>query len=215
MGDTQFISDISTAFVRIDSYLTDEINRLNQKKISVTQAQDNQNRLLLLNQNYTSRVYQYIKMIMVVIIMLLVLLIVRSISSYIPSPIANILSIVVIVVAVGLIVSLYNDMSRRNILDYNQIDAPNPTSYVNQKDIQNQLAINSAKGDLIGSINLGGCTGPQCCASGTIWDPQTQSCIVGCDSGKHWDFSLKTCSPFTTMAQAYGEGFGDYSFYVK
>jgi hypothetical protein len=180
--DSVVLNTVSQSISSINGIISQEQTRLNQKQAAVKTAQDNQNRLVALNQNYSSRTQQYIKMVLLLVAVLLAILALKYLDGVIPPTVNTLLGIVVVSVGIIYMFILYEQLRERDNIDYNQLVFSPPK----KKDLSgNDLAKNSNIGDLIGSIDLGECIGPACCASGTIWDVSSQTCIV------------KTKEPFT------------------
>jgi len=174
---SSLLSSINASIDRANTIINSEKSRLNAKSSSIKQAQDNQNRLILLNQNYSSRVNQYIKMILVVVLMLAAILIIRNYMQFLPAAVVNMLSIIVVSLTLIYLFMLYNDLMNRNNLDYNQVEQPPP---LNSSSKQKTINANALAGDLIGEISM--CAGPACCATGTRWDDNNSQCIPSSSS---------------------------------
>jgi hypothetical protein len=60
---------------------------------------------------------------------------------------------------------------------FDEINLDGPT-VLTPNQLANQLKTNANAGNLLGSINLAGCVGNDCCSTGTVWDPSNSVCIV-------------------------------------
>jgi hypothetical protein len=182
----------------INEVLQKEDARLETKKKSIDYAKDSKNRLISMNDNYSKRMQEYTKIIIVVIVSLLLFLGILLLKKKFPSAPDGLFTVIaIIILSVGLIYSykIYIKIMSR---DPNNFDEINPESPVvlSQAEIDKALAASIANGDLTGSLSLGQCVGPNCCdSSGTIWNVTQQKCIP----------AATTSQAFTTLAQAIGE----------
>jgi hypothetical protein len=66
---------------------------------------------------------------------------------------------------------------------FDQIDLDGP-SILSPDQISKQKAAAGKSGNLLGSINLNGCIGNDCCSIGTVWDASGGVCVVESDIQK-------------------------------
>ena len=104
--DSTLLNNIGSSITTVQGIINEEKDRLDKKKLSIQQAEDNQNRLILLNQNYSSRVNQYIKMILVIVVTLGLLLIIRSYMHFLSEPVINLLCVIIIAVTLFFLFNL-------------------------------------------------------------------------------------------------------------
>jgi hypothetical protein len=66
-------------------------------------------------------------------------------------------------------------ISSRDKMDFDKIATTSP-KILSTSEIAAQLKENQTSGDILGSLNLGGCIGSSCCDTGTVWDISGQMC---------------------------------------
>lgn len=189
----------NTVYAEINQVLSQEDARLNEKELSIEKAKTSKQRLISMNDNYSKRMQEYIKMIMVAIVSLLLFLGMLLLKNKIPGvPEGLFLVLAIIIISAGGIycIIIYNNLMNRDPTNFDEINPASPV-VLSQAEIDRALAASNASGDITGSLNLGGCTGPSCCdttdrgGNKAQWDPDTKKCI-GVDA-------------FTSLAQAIGE----------
>jgi hypothetical protein len=193
----------------VQGIVNTETQRLQSKQASITQAKISQERLIELNQSYSKRYGQYIYMLQVIVVALLLLFIIALVKKFIPvlpDGLTDTLTILIIGAAICYCIYIYNGILGRDNMDFDKISS-NSANLLTQAQIAKQLAANQKSGNLLGSVNLGNCSGESCCGEGSKWDVTTQMCIPDCSGGlPNWNSSTKTCESFTTLSSAYGLG---------
>jgi len=163
-----------------------EKTRLLQKKQNVDNALESRKRAALLNESYRQRYYQYIRMIIVVIVTLVIYVALVFLSrafSFIPSFIFDILYVIIFAAGVFVCYFIYLEINSRDKMYFDQIDLDGP-SILSPDQISKQKAAAGKSGNLLGSINLNGCIGNDCCSTGTVWDASGGVCVVESDIQK-------------------------------
>jgi hypothetical protein len=163
-----------------------EKTRLLQKKQNVDTALESRKRAALLNESYRQRYYQYIRIIIVVIVTLAVYVALVFLSrafSFIPSFIFDILYVIIFAVGFFVCYFIYLEINSRDKMYFDQIDLDGP-SILSPDQISKQKADAGKSGNLLGSINLNGCIGNDCCSTGTVWDVSGGVCVVESDIQK-------------------------------
>lgn len=163
-----------------------EKTRLLQKKQNVDTALESRKRAALLNESYRQRYYQYIRMIIVVILTLVIYVVLVFLSrtfSFIPSFIFDILYIITFAVGFFVCYFIYLEINSRDKMYFDQIDLDGP-SILSPDQISKQKVAAGKSGNLLGSINLNGCIGNDCCSTGTVWDVSGGVCVVESDIRK-------------------------------
>ena len=158
----------------VDGIVTNEINRLNDKKQTIDAAITTQKRMVQMNDSYIKRQRDYTK-ILVAISVGIVLMIFAAYFSYTSEsfrPLATIIDIVIIVAVFIYCFWTYYDMSARDNIYYDQLyvyGSPSPPQYYEE------AKLNAASVDASGNT----CTGPACCSAivGTTWDASGNVCI--------------------------------------
>jgi hypothetical protein len=207
----------------VNSMVVAEQNRLQQKKFLIDQALDGRKRLVTLNDSYRLKYTQYIKIILVLIVTLIVWIVLNKLAEmgFLPDPFYTVL--VVITIAVGGFVCyfIYLDILSRDNMNFNAINVPAPVKLTPDQIKKSQEAAANS-GNLLGTINFGGCIGAECCSDGSKWDAGNSVCIG--NSLSYGASTTYTRSPFTTLSISYNVGeikkpisanspneYGDYS----
>jgi ElaB/YqjD/DUF883 family membrane-anchored ribosome-binding protein len=157
----------------VDGIVTNEINRLNDKKQTIDAAITTQKRMVQMNDSYIKRQRDYTK-ILVAISVGIVLMIFAAYFSYTSEsfrPLATIFDIVIIVAVFIYCFWTYYNMSGRDNIYYDQLyvyGSPSPPQYYEE------AKMNAASKDASGNT----CTGPACCSAtaGTTWDASGNVC---------------------------------------
>jgi hypothetical protein len=188
-----------TIYTAINEVLSNEDARLNDKALSIENAKTSKQRLISMNDNYSKRMQEYIKIIMVAIVSLLLFLGILLLKTKIPGvPEGFFLVLSIIIISAGAIycIIIYKNLMNRDPTNFDEINPAAPV-VLSQAEIDRALAASNASGDLTGALNLGGCIGPSCCdttnygGNKTEWDPNTKKC--------------KGVDAFTSLAEAIGE----------
>ena len=161
--------------------ITTEKQRLDLKKKTVDDALYSQQRMIDLNNSFRERYTDYTKILVIFVITLVAFLgimILQKNLTIIPSILFTILSILVLVVGLFTVYFKYSDTTVRDKLNYSQLDLA-PPDLPTPAQVTAEQAKNAAAGNLLGTINIGGCVGPQCCSGNTIWDTVNSVCMIG------------------------------------
>lgn len=157
----------------VDGIVTNEINRLNDKKQTIDAAITTQKRMVQMNDSYIKRQRDYTK-ILVAISVGIVLMIFAAYFSFISEsfrPLATIIDIVIIVAVFIYCFWTYYNMSSRDNIYYDQLYVyGNPST----PQYYDEATMNTAAKDASGNT----CTGPACCSAtaGTTWDASGNIC---------------------------------------
>jgi hypothetical protein len=189
------ISQILTNQSQVSNIVNTELERLKDKKTSVDQAIIGQQRIVTLNDNYRQRYAQYINIIVVICITLVLiigLITLENTFTFIPSYVFETLMAFIFIGGLYLCYVFYSLIQSRSNMDFNKLNLPGPVSLSPaQLEAQKQAAAKS--GNLLGTINLYGCIGPECCGNNTQWDSGNSICLP----------NGETYSGFTTMTISY------------
>jgi hypothetical protein len=164
--------------VTIAEILDVEVDRLNNRKIAIDNAEEERKRIVRFNKSGTERKQAYNNLYLVIVIVLFILVCIKLLYQFdfIPDTLLDIL--MVAVVSGGLIycMMLYADILNRSNMDFSQIEfekvAPKTQS---QKDKEELDRIKS--GDLINTSSTGKCVGPACCPSDSTYNPTFKICV--------------------------------------
>jgi len=186
---------------RVIEILNRENNRLVSRKQLIDQASETQDHINQLNDSARKRFSAYNSILIVLIITFGLYYLLSSLYSYgISSMLLD--SLIVIVFAVGIIISLYYyaDISTRDNMDFDRIQLPDPqpkTLEQQRQDAQKAYA----SGNLMGGTG-NQCVGSQCCPSGSIFSVTLNKCVVDipCTGAKvkFWTGADLSCSTLPT-----------------
>jgi hypothetical protein len=204
-------SNLHTDQANVLRVVTTEKQRLDDKKDSVNNAIAGQRRLISLNDSQRMKNNDYTTILMILVIcfsILIALSIINKLVPVIPSIIIYVLYILVSVTAVIMIYTKYADIISRDNINYNEIDLQgpkiiDPVQLANQTEEAAAAAQDSPNANLLSTINFGGCVGPTCCDSGTVWNSENSVCRPSSSSSSS---SSSAPSPFTTLDTAYMNG---------
>jgi hypothetical protein len=188
----------------VQGILINEAQRLSLKKGKIDSAIDGQKRIIALNDSYRARYAAYIKMLLIIIIGLVVCIVLNVVSkllTFIPSAIFDILIAIVIFITLYICYIMNLDIIGRDNMDFDKLKVPSPAQ-MTPGELAKSQADAAKRGDLLNTINIGGCIGPSCCNVGTNWDAGNSVCV-----GNTYSFgSVSTKSGFTTISLSYNIG---------
>jgi hypothetical protein len=194
------VSNVSEPILIHQNDLTNIVNnetkRLNLKKDSIENATTTQKRMIQMNDSDGKKNAEYIKMVIAGVIVLVIMIGLILLTRMFPFISGIVILIIVLLISVYIIycVHKYNVISSRDKMDFDKLATTSP-NILTSSQIDSTLKANQASGNLLGSLNLGGCIGSSCCDVGTVWDISGQMCIP-----------LRIVSGFTTLNTAYKKG---------
>ena len=174
-----------------------------QAKMLSTQAELNsainsKSREAALEQSNAARMAQYSYLMSIVVIALMICGVFMAIKFFLlSSVIFDILSGIVLVIAIYWAYLIYADIQQRSLTDFSEL-SDSSSKLIDKTGLidassQPQLSSTSTSGVL--SVTPTVCTGSNCCAVGTIWN-DVQSKCVGNVVSQYESFSLSTSSLF-------------------
>jgi len=165
---------------QVSKIVTTEKDRLLEKKQIIDNALVGKQRAISLNDSFQQKqsAYNNIKIVWIFALALVVLFsILQTKLDYIPSIVFSLGIITILVGVVLYSLNSYIEIRRREKVNYNSLDLPDPAARSKQElDEANKNSTDKDK-DLLAGINLFGCVGPKCCSSGTIWDNDSLKCV--------------------------------------
>lgn len=173
-----------------------ETDRLTKQKASIDDALDDKRRLLNLNDAYRKRTTSYTYIVMGITAAALCMIGISFLP--IPSVFTNILYVFIIMGVFILIVYRYDEIAKRNKLDYDELDLPSMGTGAGnvsaETAAENKAAAQDAGklSDVVTSGSTGSCANEACCSSGTTWNAAKGKC--------------ESQSAFTTLDEAYSAG---------
>ena len=111
----------------IADVINNEYSRLSTKKLEVDTAIAGQQRAVLLNESYKKRFSRYTQMVMIIsftILLYLGILVLKKVLPVIPEWILDVLFGLILCVAVLYCISIIQEISVRNITNYDELDLP-------------------------------------------------------------------------------------------
>ena len=155
-----------------------EVDRLNNRKVAIDNAEEERKRIVRFNKSGTERKQAYNNLYLVIVILLGILLGIKLLYQvdFIPDTILDIL--MVAVVSVGLIYCLwmYTDILRRSNMDFSQIEfdreVPKSQAQINKEELDRVKS-----GDLIAIGSVDKCVGPACCPADSTYNPTFKICV--------------------------------------
>lgn len=153
----------------MEKIVNDETVRLQAKQNSIEYVKTSQDRLIMLNENYSKVYYAYLKIIGIIVLTLLIV----SIMVYFSIPIV----LIIIIGGLGILWCLFalSDIYSRDNMNFDEIKIP--SLIITPQQAQQSLVINKANGYLVQSVDSQSCVGSACCSISTAWDASLQQCI--------------------------------------
>jgi len=185
--------------------VVDEENKRIQKNIQTTETNLlTKKRTMNFTENQRLRTEQYNEMLYVFVLCLAVIIIAIIAFRYFPFLPDFILQIFIVLIgAIGVIriFNIYINLQSRSHLNYNELklDSPNVSS---PEEAEQKKKAAAKSGDLLGSIDIGGCRGAACCdkTQGAVWNESSRKCI------KNVDEAAETAEEFTVERMKYNKG---------
>lgn len=192
---------VLTHQTELNEIVQTESQRLQEKKASIDDARESQKRLIHFNNSYNQRYLFWTKIITVVVFTLVVYMIFSTVEGFfpfIPGFVFDILNIITFCIGGFICYYIYLDIYRRSNMDFNQLDL-DPPKKASPQEIQAAQNAAAQSGDLLGTLDITNCVGPQCCGPNTIWDAPSAVCIKG-------NIVTGNVAGFTTLTDGYLNG---------
>lgn len=182
-----------TGILDISGIVHNEQARLDKKATGIKTALSSQNRIILLNQSYASRMKEYSFMIMIIAMTIVTIVSILVIKDILPASLVNIL--IVLVGGGGGIWALYiyYGIQQRDNVDFDKIYSTPPKSAMDTSG--NAFTDNINAGNISYALGLTTndvCTGNSCCPPNFVYSSDLNVCVP--------------IQPFTSMQQAYSSG---------
>ena len=168
--------------------IVDAENKRIQRNIQTTETNLlTKKRTMNFTENQRLRTEQY-NQILYVFVLSLALISIAVVSfqyfPFLPDFILQIFIVLVGVIGLIRILNLYTTLQGRSHLNYNELKLAGPNVSSPEEAEQKKKAA-AKSGDLLGSIDIGGCRAAACCDttenSGVIWDEPSRKCIKKVD----------------------------------
>ena len=176
--------------------IVDAENERIKKNIKTTETNLlTKNRKMKFIDNKRQRAEQYNKILYVFIIILSLIIIAIIGFQYLPFLPDFILQIFIVIVgSIGLvkIFNIYRELQTRSHLDYNELKLTAP-NVMSSEEVDKKQKAAAKSGDLLGSIDIGGCRGAECCdtESDVIWSESSRKCIPKPTTAETEEFTVE------------------------
>jgi hypothetical protein len=164
---------------KMNNIVSTELDRLNKKKQNVDLAIEGQKRMVKLNDSYRKKYSYYVKIIILIIVFLSIFVLINVISKYltfIPSFVFDIFYFLLAVTLVFTIYFIYLDIIWRDNMNFDELTF-NPPNITDPNAVALAKQQSSKLGNLLGTIDVIGCVGNNCCDPATsIWDSGNSVC---------------------------------------
>ncbi len=172
-----FVVTIYIMSTTVADVLDEEVNRLNNRKVAIDEAEEERKRILFFNTSATERQKAYNNIYLVIVVMLFVVVIIKMIYQFGFVPDAILDTLIVFVISAGLIYSLilYSDIIKRSNMDFSRLDLGTiPVKTEKQKeseiDAGNLSAVQGTSAD-------GKCNGAACCTDDQTYNDVFSVCV--------------------------------------
>ena len=176
--------------------IVDAENERIQKNIKTTETNLlTKNRKMKFIDNKRQRAEQYNEILYVFIITLSLIIIAIIGCQYLPFlPDIIVQLFVIIVGSFGLvkIFNIYRNLQSRSHLDYNKLKLDGP-KLMSPEEVAKKQQAAAKSGDLLGSIDIGGCRGAECCDTerDVVWSESSRKCIPKPTTAETEEFTVE------------------------
>jgi hypothetical protein len=157
-----------------------EQDRIAKKQAAMATTTTTQQRVLDLNDSNRKKMIEYTKILLIFVAALFLFFVLQKLNAWfpeIPDWIVDYSAILIFSIAAIYSLVIYIKMQGHEPTNFDQIYMPPPRMLTpSQRAAQEAEAAKS--GNLLGTVNLGQCTGAACCASGTYWDISSGMCVL-------------------------------------
>lgn len=189
-----------TSIMDISGIIYSEKDRLNQKSVGIQRAIDSQNRMIVLNQSYATRMREYSYMIMIIALMIVILIFLMAFQNLLPSVLYTFLFMLVSIGGIIWACVIYIGILNRDNVDFDKVVSIPPE---NAKDASGNILATSIDAGKISDVlkwnTFDACIGNDCCSSGTIYNQASNQCIIP-------PTTPVVRSSFTSISQAFQNG---------
>lgn len=150
-----------------------EKNRLRLQKNDIKTAKNNQQRSILLNENYVKRYREYFKIFLLLFLAVIFMLVLIFLG--IPMGIFIVLSIIVGSIVIISSLSIYVSIISRDHIYFDEIAQDPPILPSNTEISKAKKAME--KKIIKNKVTTKLCYGKSCCSKDTLWDTKTKHCV--------------------------------------
>lgn len=158
---------------QLTTMLDTEKKRLSSQERGIETAKYNQQRSILLNENYVKRYREYFKIFLLIFLAVVFMLVLTLLG--IPTGIFIVLSIIVGCIVVISSLSIFVSIISRDHIYFDEISLDPPILPSNVDVAKAAKKVKNAEKKLKNLQKL--CSGKSCCAKSTTWDPITKHCV--------------------------------------
>lgn len=108
----------------VEDLLNSEVNRLNERKTAIDEAEEERRRVAFFNSSAVERQKAYNNIYLVIVVMMFIVVIIKMVYQIgiVPDAILDILTALVISAGLIYCIILYDDIMRRNNMDFSRFD---------------------------------------------------------------------------------------------
>jgi hypothetical protein len=154
--------------------------RIAQKKDALANTITTQQRVMDLNDSNRKKMIEYTKILLIFVVALFLFFALQKLNAWFPEMpdwIVDHSAIFIFSTAAIYALLIYINMQGHEPTNYDQIYMPPPAMLTPSQQAAQQAEA-AKSGNLLGTLNLGQCTGAACCASGTYWDVSSGMCVL-------------------------------------
>lgn len=133
----------------------------------------------VLKKNGSQRLKQYNKIFFILtftVAILIILYLIEKNFPFVPESILTIARIAVIAISIIICSNLNDEINSRDPIDYDKLNLEKP-NVDTPEELEKKRKQAAKDGDLLGSIDMSKCKGPQNCGEGTKWDNEKMLCV--------------------------------------
>lgn len=164
--------------------LVDNENQRIQTNIQL--VEDNlitKKRMVEFNENQRLRTEQYNQIMLTFVLAMGLVLVIVIGGRFIPFLPEFVLQGLIVIIGLATVIqmfTIYSNIQARSHMNYNELHLDKP-AVDTPEEIRQNKANAAASGDLLGSIDIGGCAGPACCDSSNnvVWNESSRKCVQG------------------------------------
>lgn len=195
----------------LSDLLSNEVDRLNNKKTNIDSTLSAQTRIMNLNESYRKKYAKYTQLVAVVVFTIIAFLLVNALPKIIPAIpgfVINVLTLIVVIVSLYTLMNIYMEIDSRSNTNYDELDLPpnvdmsfNNLAFGLTQDASANQASNfdlSSIYSQLAQFGITTCVGDDCCPDGWKFDSRTNKCAL--------------TNGFTTLEGAYLEEIDAYGF---
>ena len=171
--------DIVTHQNDVVKMITNETDRLNQKKSNIDNAIEGQKRMITLNDSYKMKYRYYLYMVVTVLVTTVLYVVIRFLSKVlpgVPGAVWDLLLIIIFTVAVYILYTSWVDIGRRDTMNFNKLSYSQPRK--EEAKANSSITQVTSDGEVNTNTEEATCAGEDCCfGDDIVFDPQAGVCV--------------------------------------